>query len=100
MTEPIVPSTTAMIASATSASIKVKPAASEQLLRDNLDASGQPVDAHLIAHARARQRDDPAARHPRRKEIDRPPRRAIGTARGQHRLHYHVARQADCPTGD
>ena len=79
ITPPIDPSTAATIANATSASIRVNPLVpSEQLFRDNLDASGQPVDANLIAHARPRQRDGAAARHPRRKEIDRAAGVAVG----------------------
>jgi hypothetical protein len=71
ITAPIDDNTVAMIASATSASINVNPLVpSERFLRDNIDASGKPVDADLIPNARSRQSDRTTARHPGRKEID------------------------------
>src|SRR4051794_21548299 len=61
-------STSAMIASATNTSMSVKPAqgsfgvdASGARDRDNVDASGQPVDPNLEAAAGAGEGDDPAA---------------------------------------
>src|SRR5579864_6373574 len=98
-TAPMAPSTTASRAIATKTSIKVKPAVprggrmSERAMRHHIDASGQPVDANLVADAETRQRDDAAARHSRRKEIDRHAGRAIVTTRRQHGVDPHVGRQ-------
>jgi hypothetical protein len=64
--------TAAMIASATSASISVKPALfSGGVEWDNLDASRKPVDAYLIAaDAQTAQRDDPPTRHSRGEKLN------------------------------
>lgn len=61
------------IESATRASISVKPAeaSSAAVERNNLDSSRQPIDAHLVTYARARQRNDATARHSGGKESDR-----------------------------
>src|SRR4051812_18263418 len=101
ITAPIEPSTAAMIANATSASIRVNPASpSDRLLLDNLDASGQPVDANLIAEAGTRQRDGASARHPRGKEIDRAAGVSIGAARRQIGIEHDVGGKADDAAAD
>src|SRR4029079_939526 len=101
MTAPIEDSTAAMIASATSASISVKPLVpSEQLLRDNVDASCQPGSANLNAHPRPRQCNHAAARHSRRKEVDRPAGTSVRAARRQYRIQRDVAGQANDAVAD
>src|SRR5882757_363004 len=68
ITEPIATTETAMIASAISTSMIVKPASRRSVggdtARDNLDPSGQPVDTNFKSRIEPRQRDGPAARHP------------------------------------
>src|SRR5437762_11798155 len=77
ISEPIAASETETTASATSTSIRVKPALAlhflDVVVRDNLDPSGKPVDADLVADAEPRQRDRAAARHAGREEADRLP---------------------------
>src|SRR5436305_13402829 len=72
ISEPIAASEIATTDSATSTSIKVKPAVErlEPFGRNNLDPSGEPVDADFVADAEPRQRDRAAARHSRREEAD------------------------------
>src|SRR6202043_2523398 len=98
-TAPMAPSTTASTEIATKTSISVKPAeprggrTSERAVRYHIDASRQPVDANFVADAEMRQCDDAAAGHSRRKKIDRPVCQPIVTARRQHGVELHVARQ-------
>src|SRR5262249_24208510 len=64
ITAPIAASDAATTASATSASMMVKPALlrrSERVAGDNFDSSGQPVDAYLVAHSESGQRNGAAA---------------------------------------
>ena len=70
---PIDDSDMATTASATSTSIKVKPAVARLgwTERDNFDPPGQPIDANFVAESRSRQRDDSAAGHAGREEMDR-----------------------------
>src|SRR5476651_2682112 len=96
ITAPIEESTAATIASATSASIRVNPAVpSEQLLRNNVDASGQPVDANLISHPRTLQRDHAATRHSRRKEVDRSAGVSVRASRSKDRIQRNIIGNAD-----
>src|SRR3954468_7803030 len=99
ITVPIDPSTAAMIASATRASIRVKPAASEQLLRDNLDASGQPVDAYLVGNPGPRHRDGAAAGHSRWKEVDRSADAFVRAARSKIRVQRNIGGKPDQTAG-
>src|SRR5256885_17033638 len=75
ISEPIAASETETTASATSTSIRVKPALALRLLdaivRNNLNPSGEPVDANFVADAEPRQRNCAAARHPGREEANR-----------------------------
>src|ERR1700674_481209 len=92
-------SMTATTASATSASIRVKPAAARRGLRpvrrDNFDSSRQPVYAHLVAQIVAAERDDAAARNARGEEADGGAGRAFVAARRQQRPQRHVGRKVN-----
>src|SRR6185437_6200922 len=96
---PIDVSITAITASATTTSIKVKPAlaagASERVEPDNLDASGEPIDADFVAGAEPAERDHAAAGHAGSKEHDGVARLALIAAGGERRVEAHVARQQD-----
>src|SRR5262249_57509472 len=64
ITAPMAASDAATTASATSASMMVKPALlrrSVGVAGDNFDSSRQPVDAYLVAHSEPGQRDGTAA---------------------------------------
>src|SRR5512143_706994 len=90
ISEPIAESEIATTVSATSTSTSVKPCVRLRFLqvidRHNLDATREPVDAHLIADAQPRQFERAPARHAGGKEADRRPRHALIAARGEQRL--------------
>src|SRR5712692_9084685 len=102
--DPIAVSATATRASATSASISVKPATAR--LRsgavgcDNLDTSGEPVDANLEAPSQSRHRYRSAARPSGRQEVDRRPGGTLIAARGQQRFDGNIVRQTDDASSD
>src|SRR5947209_11117068 len=113
MSEPMAASDTETTASATSTSIRVKPPSLslprlrgragwgrlDAVVRNNLDPSGEPVDADFVADAEARQRDRAAARHARGEEADRLPGRALIAARGEQRIECYIVGHANDPAG-
>src|SRR4029077_9714712 len=113
MSEPMAASDTETTASATSTSIRVTPPSLslprlrgrvgwgrlDAVVRNNLDPSGEPIDADLVTDAEPRQRDSAAARHAGREEADRLPGRALVAARGEQRVERHVVRHAEDAAG-
>src|SRR5947209_2928747 len=113
ISEPIAASETETTASATSTSIRVKPPSLSlprlrgrvgwgrlnAVVRNNLDPSGEPVDADLIADAKPRQRDRATARHAGCEEADRLAGRALIATRRQQRIERHIVRHADDAPG-
>src|SRR6185437_13193422 len=98
ITEPIATIETATIASAISTSMIVKPAWRPSVggvARNNLDPSGQPVDANFITDILTRQRHDAAAGHAGAKEADRRQRLAVVAGARQDGLETDVVRNAD-----
>src|ERR1051325_4113263 len=97
--EPIAVSDAAITASATSTSIKVKPAFRLPVFlgsdRDNLDPSGEPIDPHLIAAAGPCQRDHAAARHAGGEEDDAAAGRPVAAARRHQGADHHIVGQAN-----
>src|SRR6202040_3118662 len=81
ITDPIATIETATIASAISTSMIVKPASSRSVGKcrtgDNLDPSGQPVDANFVGHVEPAQRDRTPARHAVGEKTDGRQRRAL-----------------------
>src|SRR5256885_5378851 len=103
ISEPIAASETETTASATRTSIRVKPALalrlSDAVVRNNLDPSGEPVDADLVADAEPRQCDRAPARHAGREEADPLAGRTLVAARGQHCVERHILRHPDDAAG-
>src|SRR3984885_11334998 len=97
--EPIATMETATIASAISTSIIVKPASRRSvgagLVWNNLDPSGQPVDANLVAGVEAGQRDGAAAGCAVGKEADGRQRRLLPARLRQQRIEADVVGNAD-----
>src|SRR6185369_3974643 len=71
----------------------------DAVVRNNLDPSGEPVDADFVADAESRQRDCAAARHAGCKEADRLPGRPLIAALSQERVERDVVRNADDTAG-
>src|SRR5262249_36873596 len=93
---PIAVSDAAITASATSTSIKVKPALLFlRRARNNLDPSGEPIDAHLKDAPGPRQGDHSAARHPRGEEDDPAAGWTVAAARRHQGADRDVVRQAN-----
>src|SRR5262245_54864149 len=88
---PIGANTTATTESATSASISVNPQTPLSAVDcDNLDSSGQPIHAHLIAHPQTTKRNDSATGHPRRKKTNCESLSVRPAARGQKRIECDI----------
>src|SRR5271166_714942 len=103
ISDPIATSATATSASATTTSMSVKPSTARRrskiLGRNNLDTSGEPIDADLEAPAQPRQRDRAPAGSARRKKVDRRPHVAPIAPFGEERLNRNVVRQAHRAAG-
>src|SRR6202000_1786563 len=99
MTHPIETITPVTIANAINTSIIVKPASDGSVgkwrARDNLDPSGQPVDANFVGTVEVGQCNRPAATHAVCKKTDRRKRSALPTGLRQQRIESHVVGHAD-----
>src|SRR5580692_5673051 len=105
LTDEIAASETATTAIATSTSMSVNPAvpagrrhASQNLARDNFDASGQPIHADFITDTGPRQGDGAAAGHAGRKKADGAERRRLVAALRQQRVDGDVVRELHHPS--
>src|SRR4029079_5496877 len=101
ISEPMAASEMATTDSATSTSIRVKPAVArlEPFRRNSLHSSREPVDADFVADAEARERDAATAGHAGCEELDGRTGGALIAARRKQRIECDIVRYANDAAG-